>query len=85
MAAGGFQGKQREDSLSKEGAPMRMKASEKGGTVTVGLISSTPGHAVQVAGPEILPFINHGLRQQECLPASPAACLHQPKQPGKVV
>lgn len=57
-----LQRKQREDLLNKEGTPVRIKASDKGGTVTVGFISSTPGHGLQVAGLETLPLISCGLR-----------------------
>lgn len=80
-----LQRKQRKDLLNMESAPVRIKASGKGGTVTVGLISSASGHDAQVVGLDTLLLISRGLRQQECLPASAAACLHQPKQLGKVL
>lgn len=79
--SGGFLRKHREDLLNEESAPVRVKASDKGDTVTVGLISS----AMQLVGLETLPLISHSLRKQEGLPASTAACLQQSKYLGKVL
>lgn len=48
--AGGLQRMKRKYLLNNESAPVRIKALDKGELVTVGLISSSPGHAVQEAG-----------------------------------